>query len=123
MSVRIANAQLRMLQNRELPGLTTDSIASRKKRKQPADRVSENKKRRKSTHKGRPTSSKASRQAPIARKVKEAKARASTIMQEFEDEKAYRKQDAKRTRRTLKALKVRKSAVAKNTLALLLVRK
>lgn len=126
MSSRLANAQLRLLQTRALPGLPADGAdrknAKKNKRRRRGGSAAGNNaagKRRR----GEVGDGGGDRKAPIARKVKESKARTQEIMAEMVKEQEARARAEKRTRRTLRALKTRKNAVAKDTLAALLARR
>ena len=126
MSSRLANAQLRLLQTRPLPGLPTDGAdrknAKKNKRRRRGGSAAAGKNAARKRRRGAAGGS-GDRKAPIALKVKESKARTQAIMAELEKEQDGRARAEKRTRRTLRALKTRKSAVAKNTLAALLARR
>lgn len=125
MSTRLANAQLRLLQSRALPGLpgadaSKKSTRGKKRRRGAAGKKGARKRRRGGGVGG---GEGGNRQAPIARKVKESKARTQEIMADLAREQNAREIAEKRTRRTLRALKTRKSDVAKDTLVALLARR
>ena len=126
MSRRMANAQLRMLQSCGLPGLEGGAPSKRgkpgqtRKRQRGAPGKEKARKRRRSR---RPVRVGGDRKPPIALQVQESKLRTKAIMSDVEKEQDARAREKKRARRTLRALKTRKSDVVKNTLAALLARK